>query len=67
MAIMIQVAHVPGQYSVGLSMNGEKYVTSYGFDCKEFPRTPDGLLQAVKEFESNYAHALTCAAEEVFK
>jgi hypothetical protein len=65
MTIMIQVAHVPGQHSVGMSMNKGDYVVSYGLKVKTFRRTPSGLSAAVKEFEECYAQALTCAADEI--
>lgn len=61
----IQHAFTQGQHNVsfGILDNG-MYAVVYGSQEKTFPRTPTGLAEAVKEFESCHAHALQCASNE---
>lgn len=68
---LIQVAKVEGQFEVffGFTKSNDmpsEYVVTYGCQVSRFPRTPSGMIEAVKEFESCYGHALTCAAPDVF-
>lgn len=65
MASMIQVAHLPGQPSVGMSMTRGEYVVSFGLQVEQFRRTPSGLIAAVKKFEEFYSEAMLLAANDM--
>lgn len=47
-------------YNVKLADTGFKYVVTYGKQVEHYPHTPEGLVDAAKEYIACVSHAIFC-------